>query len=144
MCVVFSFDLVIWAPDANLSKPDWPRFFSYSPDIWKYLDKVCEVWGLRKYMAFKTEVIGCYWQQETGEWLVKLKQTNADGTTRLFDDRCHMLLHGTGILKNFKRPNIEGMESFKGRITHTARWPKDYQKEQWKNDRVAVIGSGVS
>ena len=29
-------------------------------------------------------------------------------------------------------------------MVHTARWPKDYQKEQWKNDRVAVIGSGAS
>ncbi|KAL6242616.1 hypothetical protein RBB50_010262 [Rhinocladiella similis] len=124
--------------------PEWPRFFSYSPDIWKYLDKVCEVFGLRKYMTFKSEVIGCYWQQETGEWLVKLKQTNADGTTRLFEDRCHVLLHGTGILNNFKWPNIEGMEKFKGRIIHTARWPKDYQAEEWKNDRVAVIGSGAS
>lgn len=27
---------------------------------------------------------------------------------------------------------------------HTAIWPKDYQAEQWKNDRVAVIGSGAS
>ena len=29
-------------------------------------------------------------------------------------------------------------------MVHTARWPKDYQKEEWKNDRVAVIGSGAS
>ena len=29
-------------------------------------------------------------------------------------------------------------------IVHTARWPKDYQAEQWKNDKVAVIGSGAS
>jgi hydroxyversicolorone monooxygenase len=36
------------------------------------------------------------------------------------------------------------MEKFKGKIMHTARWPKDYQAEQWKQDRVAVIGSGVS
>ncbi len=95
-------------------------------------------------MTFSTEVIGCYWQQETGEWLVKLKQTNSDGTTRLFEDRCHMLLHGTGILNNFKWPVIEGMETFKGKIMHTARWPKDYEPDQWKKDRVAVIGSGVS
>jgi cation diffusion facilitator CzcD-associated flavoprotein CzcO len=26
----------------------------------------------------------------------------------------------------------------------TARWPKDYQKEQWKNESVAIIGSGAS
>ena len=68
-------------------------------------------------MTFKTEVIGCYWQQETGEWLVKLKQTQADGSTRLFEDRCHLLLHGTGILNNFKWPKIEGMEKFKGKVS---------------------------
>ena len=97
-------------------------------------------------MVFNTEVIGCYWQEETGEWLVKLKETNPkDGSTvRLFEDRCHVLLHGTGILNNFKWPDIEGMDKFKGRIIHTARWPKEYQAEEWKKDRVAVIGSGVS
>lgn len=124
--------------------PEWPRFFSYSPDIWKYLNKVCEVWGLRKYMHFNTEVVGCYWQQDTGEWLVKIKETSPEGITRLFEDRCHVLLHGTGILNNFKWPSIEGIEKFKGRITHTARWPKEYQAEQWKNDKVAIIGSGAS
>jgi hydroxyversicolorone monooxygenase len=95
--------------------PDWPRFFSYSPDIWKYLNKVCEVWGLRKYMNFDTEVIGAYWQEDTGEWLIKLKETKG-GQTRLFDERCHILLHGTGILNNFKWPDIEGMETFKGKV----------------------------
>ena len=35
-------------------------------------------------------------------------------------------------------------DKFKGKVVHTARWDKDYQAEQWKNDRVAVIGSGAS
>jgi cation diffusion facilitator CzcD-associated flavoprotein CzcO len=26
----------------------------------------------------------------------------------------------------------------------TARWPKDYQEEQWKSESVAIIGSGAS
>lgn len=26
----------------------------------------------------------------------------------------------------------------------TARWPKDYQEEQWKNESIALIGSGAS
>jgi hydroxyversicolorone monooxygenase len=25
----------------------------------------------------------------------------------------------------------------------TARWPKDYQEEQWKGESVAIIGSGA-
>lgn len=55
-----------------------------------------------------------------------------------------MLLHATGVLNSFKWPDIPGMNKFKGRIAHTASWPDDYQKEQWKNDCVAVIGSGAS
>lgn len=29
-------------------------------------------------------------------------------------------------------------------MVHTAMWPKDYTEGQWKDDRVAVIGSGAS
>jgi hydroxyversicolorone monooxygenase len=76
-------------------------------------------------MTFNTEVVGCYWQQETGEWLVKLRETKPDGATRLFEERCHMLLHGTGILNNFKWPNIEGMETFKGKVDRTPRFATD-------------------
>lgn len=55
-----------------------------------------------------------------------------------------MLPYATGILNNFKWPDIQGLHNFKGRVVHTAYCPKDYQKEQWKNDGVAVIGSGAS
>ncbi|KAE8141862.1 hypothetical protein BDV38DRAFT_295692 [Aspergillus pseudotamarii] len=124
--------------------PDWPQFFSHAPDIWAYLDKVCSVWDLRKYMTFNTEVVGCYWQEEQAKWQIKLKRTNPDGTTQVFEDWCHLLLHGTGVLNNFKWPDVQGIEKFKGKVMHTARWPKDYQSEQWKQERVAVIGSGAS
>lgn len=133
--------------------PDWPRFFSYSPDIWKYLDKVCEVFDLRKYMKFETEVVGCHWSEDEGEWVVKLRQTRQRPggnvwereTVREFEDRCHLLLHASGILNNFKWPDIPGLkDKFRGRVLHTARWDEKYQEEQWKEDRVAVIGSGAS
>ncbi|KAF2725703.1 FAD/NAD(P)-binding domain-containing protein [Polychaeton citri CBS 116435] len=125
--------------------PDWPRFFSYSPDIWKYLDKVCGTFNLRKYMTFNTEVVGCQWNEEKGEWKVSLRETKPNTPPREFEETCHLLLHGTGILNNFKWPDIPGLKNvFKGKVCHTARWPSDYQSEQWKNDRVAVIGSGAS
>ena len=80
--------------------PDWPRFFSYSPDIWKYLDKVCNTFDLRKYMSFSTEVIGCWWNEEKGEWTVKLRESKPGQEPREFEEHCHLLLHGTGILNN--------------------------------------------
>ena len=97
-------------------------------------------------MTFNTEVIGCNWQEETGEWLVKLRQTKPGETeAHEFEERCHLLLHATGILNNFKWPTIPGLrDKFKGKVLHTARWDKSYDREQWKNDKVAVIGSGAS
>ena len=81
---------------------DWPRFFSYSPDIFKYLDKVCETFGLRKYMTFNTKVTGCYWNEERGEWKVTLREEKPGQEPRDFEDYCHLLLQGTGILNDFK------------------------------------------
>ncbi|KAF2641018.1 FAD/NAD(P)-binding domain-containing protein [Massarina eburnea CBS 473.64] len=124
--------------------PDWPRFFSYAPDIHAYLSKVCEVFGLRKYMTFNTEAVRAEWQDGCGKWKVTLRQTSPGGQTREFEEECDLLLYATGILNNYKWPKIPGIDKFKGKIVHTALWPEDYQKEQWKGDRVAVIGSGAS
>lgn len=96
-------------------------------------------------MTFNTEVIGAYWNEEKGEWNVKLRQTIPGQEPREFEENCHLLLHGTGILNNWKWPEIPGLhDKFEGKVIHTARWPREYQKEEWKNDRVAVIGSGAS
>lgn len=124
--------------------PDWPRFFSYALDIHKYLAKVVEVFDLRKYMTFNTEVVRAEWQEEAGRWKVTLRQQSPFGGVRDFEDECDVLMYATGILNNYKWPAIKGINSFQGRIIHTATWPEDYQKEQWNGDRVAVIGSGAS
>ncbi|KAK0660177.1 putative sterigmatocystin biosynthesis monooxygenase stcW [Lasiodiplodia hormozganensis] len=125
--------------------PDWPRYHSYAPDIWKYLDKVCEVFDLRKYMTFNTEVIEARWNDDAGKWHVRLRQTDGAGSAREFEEECDVLLYATGILNNFKWPDLPGLKDrFKGRVVHTARWPKDYQQQQWAGERVAVIGSGAS
>lgn len=136
--------------------PDWPRFFSYSPDIWAYLDKVCKVFDLRKYMTFNTQVVEARFNDETGKWKVKLRKTipgdwdsqqkayRDEGQKEEFEDECDLLLYATGILNDYKWPNIPGVKDFKGRLVHTARWPNDYQAEQWKDQNVAVIGSGAS
>jgi hydroxyversicolorone monooxygenase len=96
-------------------------------------------------MTFNTEVIGCTWNEEKGEWTVKLRQQKEGEEVREFEETCHLLLHGTGILNNFKWPEIPGLQDkFKGKVVHTAKWPEDYQQEKWASDRVAVIGSGAS
>ncbi|KAF2472585.1 FAD/NAD(P)-binding domain-containing protein [Lindgomyces ingoldianus] len=125
--------------------PDWPRFFSYAQDIQKYLRKVVDTFDLRRYMTFNTEVVRSEWQDDTGKWKVTLRKKDPGSSeTKEFVEECDLFLYATGILNNFKWPKIPGLDKFKGRVIHTAYWPEEYQKEQWKNDRVAVIGSGAS
>ena len=77
---------------------------------------MCETFDLRKYMTFNTEIIGCYWKEETGQWTVKLRQSNPGSAPREFEEHCDLLLHATGILNNFKWPEIEGLNKFKGKV----------------------------
>jgi cation diffusion facilitator CzcD-associated flavoprotein CzcO len=95
-------------------------------------------------MTFNTEAVRSEWQEETGKWKVTLRRKTATGEDEDFEEECDLLFYATGILNNFKWPKIKGINSFKGKIVHTAKWPSDYQKEQWANDRVAIIGSGAS
>lgn len=48
------------------------------------------------------------------------------------------LLTGTS---NWKWPEVEGLDDFKGSLIHTAAWPKDFD---YTNKTVAVIGNGAS
>ncbi len=46
-----------------------------------------------------------------------------------------------GILNTWRWPSIEGLDSFKGELCHTARYPENLSVT---DRRVAVIGSGSS
>jgi cation diffusion facilitator CzcD-associated flavoprotein CzcO len=95
-------------------------------------------------MQFSTEVKSAQWQESSLTWLLHMTRHNSDGSSTDFTDECDVLLDATGVLNNFKLPEIKGIEKFKGKVMHTARWPEKYWEDEWKQDRVAVIGSGAS
>jgi cation diffusion facilitator CzcD-associated flavoprotein CzcO len=95
-------------------------------------------------MEFNTEVIRASWSDSTSTWTLQMRRTDASGIVTEFTDECDILLHATGVLNNYKWPTIPGIEKFKGKIIHTARWPEEYQSEEWAKETVAVIGSGAS
>lgn len=93
-------------------------------------------------MNFNSAVKACTWDEAQGKWHLKI-QDSVTGEVRT--DTCDILIGAGGILNSWKFPDdVEGLDSFKGRLLHTARWPDDYGKKQWKNQRVAVIGSGAT
>ncbi|GME64935.1 hypothetical protein GTA08_BOTSDO02290 [Neofusicoccum parvum] len=137
-----------WAPN-----PEWTSMLAGASEISNYLNKVADCFDLRQYIHLNHQVAGCFWDEERGKWKVKVQivEPKADWSSREplrvtqeFWDEGDIVLHATGILNRWSFPNIPGLESFKGRVIHTAGWPDDYREEHWKGQNVAVIGSGAS
>ena len=117
--------------------------YSSSDSIWVYLDRVCQVFGLRKYMNFNSHVREARWNEELGRWDLVIERDFGDHIETI-RDHCDVLLQATGLLNNPKLPDIPGIDSFKGRKVHTAQWPDDYREKDWAGETVAIIGGGSS
>ncbi|RDL40506.1 Uncharacterized protein BP5553_00485 [Venustampulla echinocandica] len=122
-----------WKPN-----PSWTSFFSPAEEIQQYLCRLCDEEKLDKSILTSHKVVRAEWDEEQGIW--KLQVQNLV-TNTIFDDYCHFLLDASGILNNWKWPDIEGLRSFTGELIHSADWPKHFE---YAGKRVAVIGNGSS
>jgi hydroxyversicolorone monooxygenase len=68
-------------------------------------------------MHFNTDIYHAEWLDGPGKWLVKCRQTSADGSVRDFDDYADILLNNCGIQNDWKWPDIEGLDVFKGKVS---------------------------
>ncbi|GME65311.1 predicted protein [Neofusicoccum parvum] len=127
-----------WAPN-----PDWTHFMSPGAEIRAYLEKVCDVFDLRKYIRFNTELLRATWNDK-GYWEVVLRETRPGQKCAEYTQHAELLVNNSGTQHKSKWPEIEGLENFKGRLLHTAQWDQDFSQEQWKGRSVAVIGAGAS
>jgi cation diffusion facilitator CzcD-associated flavoprotein CzcO len=85
------------------------------------------------------EVQGARWIPRDAQWEVDVKDLKSGETTT---HRADFFVSAQGRIDVPKIPAIPGLlETFKGDVIHTARWPGGYSV---KGKRVAVIGNGAS
>lgn len=113
--------------------PNWSRRYCPGPEIKKYANHVAEKYDLRGKMQFNTSVTRAQFD-EAGQFWTIYPQDGAPITAR-------MLLLATGFLSQPKKPDIEGIDNFAGKIVHTADWDHDYD---FAGKRAAMIGTGAS
>ncbi|KAF7563273.1 hypothetical protein G7046_g863 [Stylonectria norvegica] len=119
-------------------KPDWSHYFAYGPEIQEYFEDFAEKNGTKKYMKLNTKVIEGRWDEDKGIWTITLQDRETKNT---WQDWCHVLVNGTGILNSWAFPDIEGIESFAGPKMHSASW--DHSVE-FAGKSIGVIGTGSS
>jgi cation diffusion facilitator CzcD-associated flavoprotein CzcO len=112
---------------------DWTRSFSPQPEIWAYLRRVTDTYGLRRHIRFGTEVTGARWDADESRWHV----TTATGDEYV----ARFVVSGIGGLHIPNVPALPGIENFTGKAFHSARWDHSYDLT---GKRVAVVGTGAS
>ncbi|KAH8695729.1 hypothetical protein GQ44DRAFT_634789 [Phaeosphaeriaceae sp. PMI808] len=118
--------------------PDWTRFYASGAEILEYFKKIVRKWNLDRDLQLNTKVIGAQWREIPGMWEVEVENTR---TQEKRMEKCHVLISGQGVLVHENWPKIPGFGSFRGHITHSARWDHDFD---YSNKRIAVIGNGSS
>jgi len=112
--------------------PRWSRTFSPQPEIWDYLRHCSTKYGIDPHVLFNHTVTEAAWDDEAEVWRIETDQGSL--TADFF-------ISGVGALSEPKLPDIPGIESFEGRMFHSAQWDHDYDLT---DKRVAVIGTGAS
>ncbi|AZM61762.1 MULTISPECIES: flavin-containing monooxygenase [unclassified Streptomyces] len=112
--------------------PEWPRSFSGQEHIRAYLEHVTDLFGLRPHIRFDSEVKRMAWDAERLRWDIETSSGNLSAD---------VVVSATGALSEPRLPDVPGLDTFPGKVFHSARWDHDYDL---RGKRVAMIGTGAS
>ena len=113
---------------------EWSERYPGQAEILSYLNHVADRFDLRPNIRFNTRLNQAEFQDSKNQW-----QLGLDNNHQL---SCRFLLMATGCLSSPYIPPIQGVETFKGPIYHTARWPEN--QVDFSTQTVGVIGNGSS
>lgn len=109
--------------------PDWSHRFAHGDEIQQYFERVGRKYGVTDSISFNEAVTSSVYKD--GKWTVKTSK----GRTILAD----FVINSTGILHHPAKPEIKGIDSFKGKMFHTAEWDHNVDMH---GKKVGIIGTG--
>jgi cyclohexanone monooxygenase len=112
--------------------PDWSHAYADQQEIQDYLERTAEEFGVTPRIHFGTEVQEARWSEAEQRWQL---ETSAGPYT------ARAVIAGAGPLHEPNLPDVPGIDTFKGKVFHSARWDHDYDLT---GRRVAAVGTGSS
>lgn len=100
--------------------------------------EVAEKRDLRKHCRFHTSVDEAEWDATANVWRIEIRDVRT-GEKQV--TRATALVSAIGVLVVPSVPKLQGIESFKGEVFHSARWNHDIDLH---GKRVGVVGNGSS
>lgn len=111
---------------------NWTERFPGQKEFASYFEHVATKLHLHRDILFETRLISASFDVAVDRWIVHT--ANGISASPRFLVLC------TGFLSEPLFPQLTGLDSFKGAIHHTARWPR--QGVPLKGKRIGVIGTG--
>ena len=98
---------------------------------------------LYKYIRFNTSVEAATWDDAKARWKVDVNVTGGKDAefSSGYSIESDFLISAVGQLNQPRYPDIEGLDDFKGKIIHSARWDWSYDM---RGKKIGIIGNGTS
>ena len=113
--------------------PDWTRSFPSQSEIWDYMRDCVDRFGIWGHLRFGQAVDEARWDGAGDRWVVR--------TTTGEEYRAPVLVWATGPLSEPRIPDFPGLDGFRGKVFHSARWEHGFDLAA---KRVCVVGTGAS
>jgi cation diffusion facilitator CzcD-associated flavoprotein CzcO len=117
--------------------------YATGSEILEYTHEIGRHFDLYKDARFQTRVTGMDWDEDAARWIVT--------TDRGDRFAARFVTTQSGIFSRPQLPGIPGIDTFKGKSFHTARWDYDYTGgdsngglRKLGDKRVALIGTGAT
>lgn len=117
--------------DEILKEWEWTNKYIEQPEILSYAHFVADRLDLNRDIQLNTEVTSMVFDEANEKWTVST--ANGESFTARY------VVTALGLLAATNTPDIPGIDTFEGRLVHTAEWPDDLSIE---GKRVGVIGTG--
>lgn len=111
----------------------WSQMFAEQNELEEYTNHVIDKYNLRSKTKTNCNVVKVQWDTHTKRW--NIYTDNNEVLSAQF------IINASGPLSTPVIPNFKGRDSFEGKSFHTNEWDHHYD---YKNKRVAIIGSGAS
>jgi acetone monooxygenase len=112
----------------------WSERFPGQPEIERWMQYIADKLDLRRDIQFSTTITSAHYNEDTRRWTVRTNRGEVIDT--------QFLVTCGGMLSAPMANVFPGQESFKGRIFHTSRWPRE--KVDLAGKRVGVVGIGAT
>jgi cation diffusion facilitator CzcD-associated flavoprotein CzcO len=120
------------------------RKFANGSEIYEYCRKLGDHYGLTEKALFHTLITSLRWDEDANLWSIE--------TNRGDRFRARFVIMAAGVLNMPKLPGIHGIDKFKGKMFHTARWDYEYTGgtnenpvlDKLTDKTVAIIGTGAT